>query len=73
MGAGVAIIGVRFVVHGHRWFFLTGAALLHVVLHGLLGLSYLAAGFIAAVLAAISVAVFAFRNGGARINSGGSP
>jgi len=44
-----------------------------VILHGLLGLSYLAAGFIAAVLAAISVAVFAFRNCGARTNSGGSP
>ena len=51
LGTGLAIVGVRFVVHRHRWFIFTGAALLHVVLHGLLGLSYLAAGTIAAILA----------------------
>jgi hypothetical protein len=55
LGAAVPIIGVRWLVYHHRWFFLTGAALLHVALHGLFGLSYLAAGAIAAVLAAIAV------------------
>ena len=60
VGAGVAIIGVRFLVHHHRWFFFTGAALLHVVLHGLFGLSYLVAGAIAAVLAAIAVTTVPF-------------
>ncbi len=72
VGAGAASIGVRFLVHGHRWFFLTGAALLHVVLHGLLGLSYLGAGVLAVVLAAIGVTVSVFRSGGAGVNLGGS-
>ncbi len=73
LGAGAAIIVIRFLVHGHRLFLLTGAALLHVVLHGFLGLSYLAAGLLAAVLAAISLTVITFRSGGARVKQGGSP
>ena len=73
MGAGAAIIGVRWVFHGHRWYFLTGAALLHVALHGFLGLSYLAAGLLAVVLAGLSVAVFAYRKGAVRVNLGGAP
>lgn len=73
VGAGAAIVGVRFLVHRHRWFFFTGAALLHVVLHGLLGLSYLAAGVIAAVLAAICVTTIVFRSGGAGVTPGGAP
>ena len=72
VGAGVAIIAVRFLVHGHRWFFLTGAALLHIVLHGFLGLSYLAAGILAAVLAAIGITLFVVRSGGTRVNLGGA-
>lgn len=72
IGAGVVIAGVRFRVHHHRWFFFTGAALLHVVLHGLFGLSYLAAGAIAAILAAGVVTSRLLRSGGLRANPGGS-
>jgi cytochrome b6 len=60
VGAGVALLGLRFVVYHHRWFFLTGAALLHIILHGFLGLSYLTAGAIAAALAAGVIALRVF-------------
>jgi quinol-cytochrome oxidoreductase complex cytochrome b subunit len=52
---GAIIIAVRFFVYRERWFIFSGAALLHVALHGLFGLSYLAAGAIAALLAAVAV------------------
>ncbi len=71
VGVGVAVIGVRFVVHQHRWFYFTGASLLHVFLHGLLGLSYLSAGAIAALLAAGVVGVRVFRGNRARLKTGG--
>jgi hypothetical protein len=57
LGAGAVIVVVRFVVYRHRWFIFTGAALLHVALHGLFGMSYLAAGAIAAFLAVAAVTV----------------
>lgn len=72
IAGGLVIVGVRFWVHHHRWFFLTGAALLHVVLHGLLGLSYLAAGAIAAMLAVSVLIEHIFRVGRRRTNVGGS-
>jgi hypothetical protein len=53
--AGVVVIVVRYWKFEHRWFILTGAALLHVVLHALAGLSYLLAGVIAVVVAAIAI------------------
>ena len=62
VAAGAVIVGVRFLFHGHRWFFFTGAALLHVILHGLFGLSYLAAGGIAAIVAAVAVVTGLWRN-----------
>jgi hypothetical protein len=40
----------------HRWFILTGAALLHITLHGLLGFSYLLAALISAGAAAVVIA-----------------
>ena len=55
LAAGVVVIVVRFLRFQHRWFVLTGAALLHVALHGLLGMSYLLAGLIAGVLGAIVI------------------
>ncbi|HMJ65281.1 MAG TPA: cytochrome bc complex cytochrome b subunit [Candidatus Binatia bacterium] len=57
LAAGAGIIGIRFLVYRHRWFWFSGAALLHVALHGLVGLSYLTAGAIAALFAAIAVIV----------------
>ena len=57
LGAGAVIVLVRFMVYRHRWFIFTGAALLHVALHGLFGISYLAAGAIAAFLAGAAVAI----------------
>lgn len=56
LGLGAIIIIVRFLFYHDRWFIFTGAALLHVALHGLFGLSYLTAGAIAASLAAAAVA-----------------
>ncbi|PYK62202.1 MAG: hypothetical protein DME21_06905, partial [Verrucomicrobia bacterium] len=72
LGAGAVIIGVRWLLHRHRWFVFTGAALLHVVLHGWLGFPYLVAGVIAAVLAAVSVAMIVLRTDERRVNPGGS-
>jgi cytochrome b6 len=72
LGAGVVVIFVRFLKHGHRWFVLTGAALLHVVLHGFFGVSYLAAGAIAAGLAGIIIVVSLLRSRTASVNPVGS-
>jgi cytochrome b6 len=52
---------VRFAIFRHRWFILSGAALLHAVLHGLAGLSYLVAGVIAAALAAAATGFVVIR------------
>jgi hypothetical protein len=61
-------------VYQHRWFLLSGCALLHAVLHGLLGLSYLAAGAIAAAGGTVAVAVWLRRTGGAApIQHGAEP
>ena len=62
IAAGAAIVGVRFWRRHHRWFFCSGAALLQIGLHGLLGLSYLLAGAIAAALAAGALALYTVRN-----------
>jgi hypothetical protein len=37
---------VRYWQYEHRWFILSGAALLQVILHGFIGMSYLRAGVI---------------------------
>jgi cytochrome b6 len=71
LAAGVVIVGVRFRVHQHRWFFFTGAALLHAALNGLLGLSYLLAGSIAAILVTGAVTVRVFRYRRRQANAGG--
>jgi hypothetical protein len=51
------VIVVRYLRYEHRWFLLSGAALLQVALHGLFGLTYLLAGVISVVLAAIGIAL----------------
>lgn len=56
LGAGAVIIIVRVWVYEHRWFILTGAALLHVALYGLAGVSYLLAGAISLAIAAFVIA-----------------
>jgi len=48
-----AITLVRVAVFKHRWFVFSGAALLHAMLNGFAGFSYLQAGAIAATLAAV--------------------
>ena len=60
LAAGVVIIVFRYLRFEHRWFVLTGAALLQVVLHGLIGISYLLAGSISAGLAIIVIAASYF-------------
>jgi cytochrome b6 len=73
-GLAAAITGLRIAVYQHRWFLLSGCALLHAVLHGLLGLSYLAAGAIAAAGGTVAVAVWLRRTGGAApIQHGAEP
>jgi cytochrome b6 len=60
LAAGAVVILVRYWRFEHRWFVLTGAALLQVVLHGLMGVSYLLAGTISVALAAIAIAASYF-------------
>ena len=55
LAAGLVIIAFRYWHYQHRWFVLTGAALLQVVLHGLFGVSYLLAGAIALAAAAFVI------------------
>jgi cytochrome b6 len=55
LAAGIVVIVVRYLRYEHRWFLLTGAALVQVALHGLAGFSYLLAGLISVVLAAIGI------------------
>lgn len=57
LGAGALMVLVRIARYQHRWFWLSGAALLHVALHGLFHLSYLRAGVIAGAVAAIGVVI----------------
>ena len=55
VAAGFVASLLRFVALRHTWFVFTGAALLHAALHGFAGMSYLAAGAIAAVGATAGV------------------
>jgi hypothetical protein len=55
--AGAVVIVFRYWRYEHRWFLLTGAALLHAALHGLVGVSYLLAGVISLILAAIAIVI----------------
>jgi cytochrome b6 len=57
LALGVVVIVIRYWRFEHRWFVLTGAELLHVLLHGLAGLSYLRAGVISVIIAAIAIVV----------------
>jgi quinol-cytochrome oxidoreductase complex cytochrome b subunit len=57
----VAITLVRVTFFRERWFILSAAALLHAVLHGIGGLSYLLAGVIAATLATVAIGFLAIR------------
>jgi cytochrome b6 len=57
----VAITLVRVTFFQERWFILSGAALLHAVLHGIGGLPYLLAGAIAATLAVVAIGFLEIR------------
>ena len=57
LAVAAVVIVVRILRFEHRWFVLTGAALLQVVLHGLFGMSYLLAGLIAVGLATSAIIV----------------
>jgi quinol-cytochrome oxidoreductase complex cytochrome b subunit len=70
LAAGAVVIAVRYWLYEDRWFLLTGAALLQVVLHGLVGISYLPAGLISVVVATIAIAIS--RMTGSRADSGGA-
>lgn len=67
------ITAVRVLVFRHRWFIFSAAALLHAVLDGLGGLSYLAAGWIAAALAAAATSFAVLRAGPRPPSAGGAP
>jgi len=62
LGMAGFIFGLRFFLYRHRWFWLSGAAMIQVLLHGLLGLSYINAGFIALGVLAIGI-VMSFMRG----------
>ena len=57
LAIGVVVTAFRAVVQKHRWFILSGAAIVQAVLNGLLGMDYLLAGAIVVVLAAVAIAV----------------
>ncbi|HEY5915335.1 MAG TPA: cytochrome bc complex cytochrome b subunit [Verrucomicrobiae bacterium] len=71
LAAGAVIVAVRWLVYGDHWFFLSGAALLHIALHGLAGISYLVAGIFALVAAAIAMAAFYYSRRDPRSGTGG--
>jgi quinol-cytochrome oxidoreductase complex cytochrome b subunit len=55
LAAGAIVVMVRAWRFEDRWFILTGAALLHITLHGVLGFSYLVAGLISVIAAMIII------------------
>jgi cytochrome b6 len=69
---GVLVGLLRAVVFRRRFFIFSGAALLHALLNGLAGLSYLTAGAIAGGLAVVGAAVWIRRAGSAPAASGGA-
>jgi cytochrome b6 len=71
LAAAITLLRIGF--FHHRWFIFSGAALLHAVLHGLGGLSYLVAGTIAAALAAAAVGVVVLRDRRSTPSPGGVP
>jgi cytochrome b6 len=64
---------LRIAVFRHRWFVFSAAVLLHALLNGLAGLSYLAAGTIAGGLAALAVGYSLLRSGREAAPGGGAP
>jgi quinol-cytochrome oxidoreductase complex cytochrome b subunit len=72
IAAGAAVVCLRFVRYQHRWFFCSGAALLHIGLHGLAGLSYLVAASIAAVLLVVALTIGFVRDGRRPATAAGS-
>lgn len=61
-GLAAAVTATRALVWKHRYFWIGGLAVLHALLHGFAGLSYLAAGAIS--LALLAVVLFATWRGG---------
>ena len=70
LGLGVASGAGRWLFHGHRWFLLSGTALLQVALHGLARLPYLVAGTVALGVALIVLAASYWRKASARNERG---
>jgi quinol-cytochrome oxidoreductase complex cytochrome b subunit len=73
LAAGAVMVVVRYIVYGNRWFFLSGAALLHAALHGLLGMGYLVAGALALAAAVAGIAILYVRRDAAQPRHGGAP
>lgn len=71
LAIAASVTVLRVVVFDHRVFVFTGASLLHALLHGLGGLSYLLAGVISALLAALGMAVVLLRARRVTAPSGG--
>jgi quinol-cytochrome oxidoreductase complex cytochrome b subunit len=55
LAAGAVVTAFRIWKYQHHWFILTAAALLHVALHGLAGMSYLRAGVVSLGLAVVAI------------------
>ena len=71
--AAVTVV-VRLLMHGAPYFDFTAAAALQIVLHGFVGISYLAAGSISVVLLAATLAWRVIRaRGGSHTAPGGQP
>ncbi len=73
LGLAAAITLIRIFVYEHRWFVLTAAEVLHIVLHGLVGMPYLVAGAISAACAAVVlVGLFMFGRSPQEVGGGQS-
>jgi cytochrome b6 len=55
LGIAAVATAIRVWQHEHRWFWLSGATVLHAVLHGLIGVPYLYAGAVSLLVAAFGV------------------
>ena len=70
LAVSACVVTLRALAYRHRWFILSGAEVVHVILNGVVGLDYLLAGLIATVLA---IAGIAFDRRRARAAGGGAP
>jgi cytochrome b6 len=69
LGLAVAITALRWFAFGHRWYAWTVASVVHLVLHGLAGFSYLLGGVVGLAVGVV-LAILLTRRGGSAPDAG---